>query len=251
MEPSTAELVVACAVALAGGVVQSATGFGFALIAAPGLTAALGPRVAVSTLTLIALLVNALTLGAEGRRTVVLRRRAAVLVASSIPGAAVGALLLAHLPVAVLRAVVAAVTLAAVAAYWLARHAPPLARGAWGRTAGVGALAGTIGSVAGINGPPLVLHLRRIGTTAAQARDTLAAFFLASGVLTFGALALTGALRLEARSLVLSAVAAGAGQLIGRLGFHTLTAHRDRATLATLALSAAMAAGLAVQTAVG
>jgi uncharacterized membrane protein YfcA len=246
----SAELALACAVALAGGVVQSATGFGFALIAAPGLTAALGPRVAVSTLTLIGLIVNALTLGGERRSPTVLRRRAALLVAASIPGAAAGAVLLANLPVAVLRAVVAAVTLAAVALYWLARKAPPRPRASEARTAGVGALAGTMGAVAGINGPPLVLHLRRIGAGAAEARDTLAAFFLASGVLTFAALALAGALRLETRSLVLTAVAAGAGQLVGRFGFKTLSSHRDAATLATLALSAAMAAGVAVQAAV-
>jgi uncharacterized membrane protein YfcA len=246
----SATLALACAVALAGGVVQSATGFGFALVAAPGLSAALGPRVAVSTLTVIGLVVNVLTLGAERRSPSVLRRRAALLVAASIPGAAVGALLLAHLPVAVLRAVVALVTLAAVAAYWLARKAPPTPHAGSAPTAGVGALAGTMGAVAGINGPPLVLHLRRIGATAAEARDTLAAFFLASGALTFAALAATGALRLEARSLVFTGAAAGIGQLIGRFGFHTLARHRDAATLATLTLSAAMAAAVAVQAAV-
>jgi uncharacterized membrane protein YfcA len=245
----TAELGLACAVALAGGVVQSATGFGFALIAAPGLTAALGPRVAVSTLTLIGALVNLLTLGAERRSPTVLRRRTVLLVAASVPGAAVGALLLAQLPVAVLRGVVAAVTLAAVAAYWLARNAPPVPHADWPRTAGVGALAGTMGAVAGINGPPLVLHLRRIGASAAQARDTLAAFFLASGALTLVALALTGALELETASLAVTAASAGVGQLLGRVGFRALGRHRDAATLATLALSAAMAAGVAVQAA--
>src|SRR4051812_9486803 len=114
----TAELWLAAAVALAGGVVQSATGFGFALVAAPGLTAALGPRVAVSTLALIGAVVNGLTLAGEGRAPLVLRRPATILVLGSIPGTALGALLLAKLPVAVLRGVVAAVTLAAVAAYW-------------------------------------------------------------------------------------------------------------------------------------
>ena len=247
----TAELALACAVALAGGIVQSATGFGFALVAAPGLTAALGPRVAVSTLTLIGAVVNLLTLGAERRPTTILRRRAALLVVASIPGAAAGALLLAHLPVAMLRGLVAAITLGAVAAYWLSRGAPPVRHDDWPRAAGIGALAGTMGAVAGINGPPLVVHLRRIGASAAQARDTLAAFFLASGAMTFALLAITGALRLEAKSLALTALAAGVGQLLGRFAFHVLAERRDAATLATLVLSAAMAAAVAVQAAAG
>lgn len=245
----TVELALACAAALAGGVVQSATGFGFALIAAPGLTAVLGPRVAVSTLTVIGALVNLLTLGSERRTTAILRRRTALLVVASIPGAAAGALLLAHLPVPLLRAIVAAITLAAVATFWLARRAPVATPPGWPRTAGVGALAGTMGAVAGINGPPVVAHLRRLGASAAQARDTLAAFFLASGAMTFAALVATGALKLETKSLALTAAAAGIGQLVGRFGFHALTEHRDVATLGTLVLSAAMAAAVAVQAA--
>jgi uncharacterized protein len=245
----TVELALGCSAALAGGVVQSATGFGFALIAAPGLTAVLGPRVAVSTLTVIGALVNVLTLGSERRTTAILRRRTALLVVASIPGAAVGALLLAHLPVPLLRAIVAAITIAAVAIFWLARNAT-VAHAGWPRTAWVGALAGTMGAVAGINGPPVVAHLRRLGASAAQARDTLAAFFLASGAMTFAALVATGALKLETKSLVLTAAAAGIGQLVGRFGFHALTEHRDVATLATLVLSAAMAAAVAVQAAV-
>ena len=247
----SAELAIACAVALAGGVVQSATGFGFALVAAPGLTAALGPRVAVSTLALIGPVVNALTLAGERRRPGVLGRRAAVLVVASVPGTAVGALLLAHLPVGVLRGLVSAVTLGAVAAYWLARRRPAETRPAWGEAAGAGALAGTMGAVAGVNGPPLVLHLRRIGATAAQARDTLAAIFLVTGVMTVGALALAGGLRLEARTLALTALAAAAGQALGRRAFRRLAGRHDTATLATLGLSAAAAIVAAIQAAVG
>jgi uncharacterized membrane protein YfcA len=216
---------------------------------APGLSAVLGPRVAVSTLTVIGAVVNALTLGTERRATTVLRRHTVLLVVASIPGAAAGALLLAHLPVPLLRAIVAAITLAAVATFWLARNAPVATHAGWPATAGVGALAGTMGAVAGINGPPVVAHLRRLGASAAQARDTLAAFFLASGAMTFAALVATGALKLEAKSLVLTAAAAGIGQLVGRFGFHALTEHRDLAVLATLALSAVMAAALAVQAA--
>jgi uncharacterized membrane protein YfcA len=246
----TAELWLACAVALAGGVVQSATGFGFALVAAPGLTAALGPRVAVSTLALIGAVVNALTLAGEGRAPRVLRKRATILVLASIPGTVLGALLLAKLPVSALRIVVSAVTLATVVAYWRWRHSPPARATAWPVAAGTGALSGTMGAVAGINGPPLVLYLRRIGATPAEARDTLAAIFLAAGALTVAALGATGALRLEARSLAVTAIAAGVGQALGRQIFKRLGDRHDAATLATLVLSAALAIAAAIRAAV-
>jgi uncharacterized membrane protein YfcA len=233
------EVALACAGVLAGGFVQSATGFGFALVAAPALTATLGPLAAVSTMALVGAAVNALTLAGERRDSALLRRRAAVLIAASVPGMVVGALVLAELPRDALRGLVAVVTLGSVAAYLAERWRAPA-----GDRRGSGIppalLAGALGAASGINGPPLVAHLRRRGATPEQMRETLAAFFLVSGLLTLAAIAAFGALRL-APGLGLLLAAAAVGQLVGRLAFARLASFREPAMLGTLVLAAGLA----------
>ena len=62
-------LEIAAGVAvLAGAALQSATGFGFALVSAPLVFAAAEPEQAVWLLILLGLIVNLMTLGTEGRR---------------------------------------------------------------------------------------------------------------------------------------------------------------------------------------
>ena len=53
---------------LAGAALQSATGFGFALVSAPLLFVAITPAHAVGLLILLGLVVNLMTLGTEGWR---------------------------------------------------------------------------------------------------------------------------------------------------------------------------------------
>jgi hypothetical protein len=242
------DVAVACAGVVAGGFVQSATGFGFALVAAPALVATLGPGVAVPTLAVLGALVNALTLAGERRRSALLGRRAAVLVAASVPGMFVGALVLAEAPRDFLRGLVAVVTLVSVALYVNERR---LGRGRARRdrrATGVAPalVAGALGAASGINGPPLVAHLRRWGATPEQMRETLAAFFLVSGLLTLGAIALVGALEL-APGLGWLLLAAVVGQLAGRVAFDRLSGYRETAVAATLALAVALAVIPAVQ----
>ncbi len=239
------EVALACAGVVAGGFVQSASGFGFALVAAPALTATLGPVVAVPTIALLGAVVNALTLVGERHRSALLGRKAAVLIGASVPGMFVGALVLAHAPRDLLRALVAVVTLVSVAVYVRERR---LGREGARRASGVApaVLAGALGAASGINGPPLVAHLRRWGATPEQMRETLAAFFLVSGLLTLGAIALVGALEL-APGLGWLFGAAVLGQLAGRLAFDRLSAYREAAVLATLALALGLAVIPAVQ----
>jgi uncharacterized membrane protein YfcA len=236
------ELAAALAGVIAGALLQSATGFGFALIAAPVLTAALGPRVAVPTATVVGLLVNALTLVGEGRAPVVDGRAARVLLAWSLPGMALGAVVLATAPEDVLRVAIAAVVVGTVVLYVKTRSSGT------GRSsaAGAGRVSGVLATTSGINGPPLVLHMRRVGMGADRMRDTLAAFFVVSAVLTVAAFAVSGVLRL-AGGIGWLLIGAVAGQAAGRLAFRQLEAHRDAATLAVLALSAAAAVVPVVQ----
>ncbi len=77
--------VAAAALALfVGAALQSATGFGFALVSAPILFALLGPRAAVTAGVVIGVLLNSLTLATERRRPQVLVREAVALVAWSL-----------------------------------------------------------------------------------------------------------------------------------------------------------------------
>ena len=237
-------LVLALAAVAVGGLVQSATGFGFALIVAPALTATLGPFEAVPTATVLGIVVNGLTLAGEGRRPAVLRRTAWWLLAASVPGTVLGALFLDWASADVVRILVAVVVVATVAVYATTPPGHPDGRGA--SPVGPGLLAGALGATSAINGPPLVLHLRRIGATAPQARDTLAFFFLVSGAITLVALAAVGALRI-ASEIVGLLVCAAAGQGLGRLAFPRLAAHREAATFGVLALSAAAATVPVVQ----
>jgi hypothetical protein len=222
-----------------GAGLQSATGFGFALVAAPLLFAVLGPEAAVSAAILLGLEVNLLTLAGERRAPAVLRGEAARLVAWSLPGVAAGTVVLVALPDDVLAGLVGVAVLVALAVRL--RGAPaPAGPAAW-RTAAAGSAAGALSTATALSGPPLVLHLLARGTGPAQLRDTLAAVFLALGVLSAAALAAAGAFDLPA-ALGLLAAAALAGHLLGRRVFARLDGgHHERVVLAVLGLSAVAA----------
>jgi len=234
---------IALAGVAAGGLVQSATGFGFALIAAPVATAALGPALGVPTVVVASLVVNTLTLAGERRRPAVIGRDALVLTLASLPGMAVGAAILANASADVLRVIVALVVAGSVVA--VVRGARPR-QGERPSGAGAGLVSGALATTSGINGPPLLLHLRRVGADPVQARDTLAIVFVGSGVLTLVSLALAGALRLPAAAFVVVAGAV-AGQVAGRWAFAALEGRREAATRCVLALSVAVAAVPALQ----
>ncbi len=88
-------LEIAAGVAvLAGAALQSATGFGFALVSAPLLFAAAEPEQAVGLLIVLGLLVNLMTLGTEGRRPQPLVRESLIMLGWGIPGVFAGLLAL-------------------------------------------------------------------------------------------------------------------------------------------------------------
>ena len=64
----TGLFVLAAAAVLVGSIVQSATGFGFALVAAPVLFPVLGPKEAIGTLLVLACVGSVLILATERRR---------------------------------------------------------------------------------------------------------------------------------------------------------------------------------------
>ena len=104
---STLLVVAGVAVAL-GAALQSATGFGFALVAAPLVFAALPPQEAIGTLLVLGTEVSLLMLAAERRRPRPLVRDAAIMVASALPGALAGVAVLRSLDAVTLQLAVTA-----------------------------------------------------------------------------------------------------------------------------------------------
>jgi hypothetical protein len=213
----SALLIAAGAGVVAGAVLQSATGFGFSLLAAPLMFAAIEPAQAVGLITLLGTEVNLLTLGTEGRRPRPLWRRCGVLLAWAAPGALAGvAVLRALSPVALQAAVTAGVigTLAARRAAGRHLHVP-----AWA----AGFAAGALTTSTTTSGPPLLLHLLGRGVEPARVRDSLTACFIGLSTLGAAALLATGTPALPDGGLVAALVpAVAAGHLAGRRVFARL-----------------------------
>jgi len=238
-------IAAAALAVLLGAGLQSATGFGFALVSAPILFALLGPQEAVSAGALLGIELSALTLATERRVPSVLRGDALALVAWSLPGLALGALALRELPDRVLSVLVAAGVLVALGlrlrGRGRARAGEPLGPSRPWMTAAAGVSSGALSTATSLSGPPLVLHLLARGVSPQQMRDTLAAVFVALAALTVVALLIAGAFVVP-RGLVVLLAAALAGQVLGRRGFALLRGERhEDAVLAVLALTAIVA----------
>jgi uncharacterized protein len=199
---------------LAGGVLQSATGFGFSMLTSPLLLALLGPEQAVTTSSILGLLLSGMLLAGEGRRPDVARRDAGLLVAFSLPGLALGAVAVRVLSVQVLALLMAVGVAGGLVLRMRARRTGPRPVPVWSAPVS-GLTSGVLSTSTGISGPPLIFHLLARGLEPARMRDTLAAIFLSLGVLSFVALAVAGSLDVPG-GLPLLAVCAVAGQIAGR-----------------------------------
>jgi uncharacterized membrane protein YfcA len=224
-----------------GAALQSATGFGFALVSAPILFALLGPQEAVAAGAIVGLLLNGLTLATERRRPQVLVREASVLVAWSVPGIVLGVLALRHVSREPLSIVVALAVIAGLALRVRSRRADAVAQPrAWHLPLG-GVTAGALGTSTSLNGPPLIFCLLARRPSPGQMRDTLAAIFLAESLLGLPALLLSDTFTTP-RALLLLLAAGLAGQLLGRRAFAWLHGERyENAVLVVLALTALVA----------
>ncbi len=239
--------IVAAALALfVGAALQSATGFGFALVSAPILFALLGPREAVTAGVVVAILLNTLTLATERRRPQVLVRDAVALVAWSLPGIVLGVLALRHVPEQPLSVLVAIAVLAGLGLRVRSRRAQAVPRRRGWHVPVAGATAGALGTSTSLNGPPLVFCLLARRASPAQTRDTLAAIFLAEAVLGIPALLLSDTFTMPPAVGLL--IAAGlAGQLLGRRAFGWLRGERyEWAVLAALGATALVALATSV-----
>ena len=239
-------MILAAAAALVGAAVQSATGFGFALVLSPALFAVLEPVEAVATLLALGLVLNLLVLFEHGRPEHVNWRRLAPILLAALPGMALGVVALALLSKQVLQVAVGVAVIAA--ALWQLQR-PQGGRGRpVGRAAGwvAGFASGVFTTSISVSGPPIVLWLEAHGVRPLEFRATLAGSFFAIN-LTGGAflLAVEGSGALDAGVVAPLLGVVLAGYALGAVAFRRLPAERFSTAVLALVLVTGMASVLA------
>jgi uncharacterized protein len=171
-------MVLAAAAAFAGAAVQSATGFGFALVLGPALFATLDPYEAITALLVLGLALNLLVLLDRERPEGLRWRVLGALLLAALPGLGLGAVVLGLLSKAALQMAVGVAVIGAALLQWRA-PAPGEAREPSLLSAcAVGLASGALTTSTSISGPPIVLWLQAHGTPPAEQRAFLAVSFL-------------------------------------------------------------------------
>jgi uncharacterized membrane protein YfcA len=238
--------IAAGAAVLAGAALQSATGFGFALVSAPLLFAATEPARAVGLLIVLGLLVNLMTLGTEGRRPQPLVRDSLSILAWAVPGVAAGLLALRSLDATALQVGVTLGVFATLAVRALAQRRHGAGEPPWWAAPATGIASGALTTSTNTAGPPVVLYMLARGATPVQTRDTLTSTFIGFSALGMAALALSGTEGAIPHANALAALvpAVVVGHLAGRPVFARI-ADRHYEPVLTAVLVATALAGLA------
>ena len=180
-------LLAAAGVAV-GAALQSATGFGFSLVAAPLVFAAVGPPEAGGLRIGLSVAGPGLTLARARRRPRPLGRESAVIVLWSVPGALAGVAVLRALDPIALQVAVSVGVIATLAARSRSSRRPSRSpRPVWAAPL-AGFAAGGLTTSTSTAGPPLLVHLLGRGIEPERVRDTLTVCFL--GLCAIGAVAL-------------------------------------------------------------
>jgi uncharacterized membrane protein YfcA len=234
---SAIDAVFVCLLAGAAALTQGLSGFGFALFIVPPLAMVVGAREAVVLSNLLGTGVNVITLvRARGH---VEWRLGLTLLAGAAAGMPAGLAVLLLVDGHVLQVLIAFVVFAATLI-----RAPAVRQG--GRIAlrlATGFVSGVLNTSTSMSGPPVVLFLQSMGASPAAFRATLAAYFLAGGLIAVLIFALAG--RIDGPGLGYTALAAPAllaGWAAGNLGFVRLDPARFRlVVLVVLRISALVA----------
>jgi uncharacterized membrane protein YfcA len=243
-------MLLAAAAGLVGAFVQSATGFGFALLVSPALFAVLDPVEAVTSLLVVSLALNLLVLFEGGRPEHVDWRALAPMLLAALPGLGAGVVALTLLSKEALQVTVGIAVI--LAAGWQLRQRS--ARQAAPRDVppavglGAGFVSGLLTTSISISGPPIVLWLEAHGVRPEEFRASLAASFLALN-LSGGAVLLatkgSGALDAGVVGVLLAFVVVG--YALGTVAFRRLDRQRFFTTVLALVActgAASLAAGL-------
>jgi uncharacterized protein len=230
-------MALAALAALVGAFVQSATGFGFALVLSPALFAALEPVEAVAALLLLGLALNSLVLFEGGRPRHVDWRPLAPMLLAALPGLALGAVALTRLSKETLQVAVGVAVIAAAA--WQLRQRRAHARPRLPAVAGaaVGFTSGVLTTSVSVSGPPIVLWLEARGVRPEEFRASLAASFLALNLCGWVVLlAAEGGAALDLGATLPLLALVVVGYLVGARAFRRID--RDRFFILVLVLVA-------------
>lgn len=235
------EIVFAAAVGLLAGLVKGMVGFAMPMIMISGLSAVLAPDLALATLILPTLLTNGIQgLRQGGRAALASLRRFRVFLAVGLIFLLISAQLVAVLSQRALFLLVGGpITL--FAAVQLAGWRFRLAARSTGIEVGLGAVAGFVGGMSGVWGPPTVAYLTAIGTPKVEQMRIQGVVYGLGALALFAAHLQSGVLRAE--TLPLSAamiVPALAGLWLGFL----VQERVDQATFRTATLAVLLVAGL-------
>jgi uncharacterized protein len=241
-------VVLAAVAAFAGASVQSATGFGFALVLSPALFAAVEPREAVVTLLLLGVVLNLLVLSDTRTPLRPAARALAPLLLAALPGLAVGLVLLELLDKPVLQLAVGAAVICAALIQLRAggRRSEERGEPSLGSACAAGLASGALTTSTSVSGPPIVLWLQARGVGPEELRASLALGFLALNA-AGGALVLVaggvGTLRAELVLPLLALVVLG--HFAGARVFRRLDAALLRAAVTALVLVTGAASAIA------
>jgi uncharacterized membrane protein YfcA len=242
---------LAAAAALVGASIQSATGFGFALVLSPALFAAFDPVEAVTSLLLLSLALNLLVLFEGGRPEHVDWRALTPMLVAALPGLAVGAVALALLSKEALQVAVGIAVILA-AAWQLSRRSardPSASHRALPPAAGwaAGFASGALTTSISVSGPPIVLWLEAHGVRPEEFRASLAASFLVLNLAGGAVLLVAEGSTLDADVVLPLLGLVVAGYALGTMAFRRLEGDRFFALALTLVActgAASLAAGL-------
>jgi uncharacterized protein len=224
------------ALILVSGIVQSLSGFGFALLSAPLLAATIGGPQAISTIMITG---TACDIAILAMRRSVPRpdaREVLTIAGWSAPGMLAGAWLLAALPALGLQIFVAATVIAAVVLRLRTRERQGIVSNRWAIPAGL--LSGAFSTSTSLGGPPTVYYLVHRGLKPHTMRDTLVTLSLVRLPLSVISLLVAGVWETYEYWPGLIA-AALLGQYVGTQAFHRFGHSRyEHIVLGLLAVSA-------------
>ena len=169
-----------------GGLAQSVTGLGFALVAAPGLIALLGPTHGVSQAVLLGTLACILPLVRQWRHVRV--RDGVTLLVPILVATPIVAALIADADTGALAVAAGIAVLIGVAALWRGLSWAPLH--SMPGTIATGVASATMNVIGGVGGPPIGIHAANAGWPPDEVRGTLQAIFLVQGLATIAAIGL-------------------------------------------------------------
>ncbi len=218
----TGGLLFACGALLIAATIQSATGFGFALVAGPALYAVTTPTSAVALVLVVGQVVNVLVLFGERRRPIIDWTAVRPALTAAIPGLPIGALIITVIPAAAMQIAVGVIVAAVVIGGFARGRRPPRAA-ATGRGSALvaGFAVGVLTTSTTTSGPPLAIWLTARRMPPAAIRDAVTVIYFVVDIIGMVALlAVAGFSSLtDARWIPVLVPVVIVGHLVGRQAF--------------------------------